>query len=80
MEQKRLRVFVFKTLPNPKKSAAAWLKNHAMDCVVWATEKTKDCQGDSVGDKIDEGDTGSEDEEEISILQAGQFSRRGDHF
>lgn len=51
-----------------------------MDCMLWVTEKAKDFQGDSEGDKIDEDDTGSEDEEEISILQDGQFPRRGDHF
>lgn len=51
-----------------------------MDCMLWATEKAKDCQGDSEGDKIDEDDTGSEDKEEISILQDDQFPRRGDHF
>ena len=63
--EKRLRTYVFKTLPNPKKSAAAWLKKHAMDCVVWATEKAKDCQGDSESDENDEDGTGSEDEEGI---------------
>ena len=63
--EKRLRTYVFKTLPNPKKSAAAWLKKHAMDCVVWATEKTKDCQGDSESDENDEDDADSEDEEGI---------------
>ena len=51
-----------------------------MDCMLWATEKAKDCQGDSEGDTIDEDDTGSEDKEEISILQDDQFLRRGDHF
>ena len=48
--KKRLRTYVFKTIPNPKKSAAAWLKKQAMDCVVWATEKAKDCLGDSESD------------------------------
>ena len=61
--EKRLRTYVFKTLPNPKKSAAAWLKKHAMDCVVWATEKAKNCQGDSESDENNEDDTDSEDEE-----------------
>ena len=64
MEQ-RLRTYVFKALPNPKKTAAAWLKKHAMDCVVLATEKAKDCQGDSKADENDEDDTCSEDEEGI---------------
>ena len=54
--EKRLRTYVFKALPNPKKNAAAWLKKHAMDCVVWATEKAKDCQGDSEAGENDEDD------------------------
>ena len=29
--EKQLRTYVFKTLPNPKKSAAPWLEKHAMD-------------------------------------------------
>ena len=37
--EKRLRTYVFKALPNPTKSAAAWLKKHAMDYVVWAMDK-----------------------------------------
>ena len=61
----RLRTYVFKALPNPKKNAAAWLKKHAMDCVVWATEKAKDCHCDSKGDENDENDTCSEDKEGI---------------
>ena len=65
--EKRLRTYVFKTLPNPKKGAAAWLKKHALDCVVWATEKAKDCQGDSENDENDEDDTGREDEEGILL-------------
>lgn len=41
------------------------LSKHAMDCVVWATEKAADCQGDSESDENDEVDTGSEGEEGI---------------
>ena len=63
--EKRLRTYVFKTFPNPKKSTAAWLKKHAMDCVVWAMEKAKDCQGHSESEENDQSDTGSEDEEGI---------------
>ena len=63
--EKRLRTYVFKALPNPKKNAAAWLKKHAMDCVVWATEKAKDCRGDSKGDENDEDGTHMENEKGI---------------
>ena len=63
--EKRLRTYVFKTLSNPKKSAAEWLKKHAKDYVVWATEKPKDCKGDSESDENDRDDTHSEDEEGV---------------
>ena len=53
--EKRLPTYVLKALPNPKKSAAPWLKipppplhpplkKHAMDCMVSARERAKDCQ------------------------------------
>ncbi|CAH3146148.1 unnamed protein product [Porites lobata] len=38
---RRLRTYQFKSLPNPRRKAAAWLKKHAMECVVWAAEKAK---------------------------------------
>ena len=41
------------------------MKKHAMDCMVWATEKAKDCQGDSEADENDEDNTCNEDEEGI---------------
>ena len=33
----RLRNYVFKSLPNPRKKAAEWLRKHSMDCVAWAS-------------------------------------------
>lgn len=38
---RRLRNYVFKSLPNPRKKAAEWLRRHAMDCVVWASTKAR---------------------------------------
>lgn len=38
---RRLSTYEFRSLPNPQKSAATWLRNHPMDCVLWATEKAK---------------------------------------
>ena len=29
--EKRMSIHVFKTLPNPKKSAAAWMKKHVLN-------------------------------------------------
>ena len=36
---RRLTTYEFKRLSNPDKNAVAWLKKHAMDCLVWAAEK-----------------------------------------
>lgn len=38
---RRLRNYVFKSLPNPRKKAAEWLRKHSMDCVVWASTKAR---------------------------------------
>ena len=40
---RRLTTYEFKRLSNPDKNAAAWLKKHAMDCLVWAAEKAREC-------------------------------------
>ena len=36
---RRLKNYVFKSLPNPRKKAAEWLRKHPMGCVVWASKK-----------------------------------------
>lgn len=54
-------MYQFKGLPNPKRKAAAWLKKHAMECVVWAAEKAKTCDDDSE----DETDTKSDDDNDV---------------
>ncbi|CAH3139635.1 unnamed protein product [Porites lobata] len=54
-------MYQFKGLPNPKRKAAAWLKKHAMECVVWAAEKAKTCDDDSE----DETDTESDDDNDV---------------
>ena len=56
---RRLRTYHFKSLPNPKKKAAAWLRKHAMECVVWAAKKANDREGDT---ENEEDDTDSDEE------------------
>ena len=58
---RRLQTYYFKSLPNPKKKAAAWLKKNAMECVVWAAEKAKSCE-DVAGSEVD-----TESDEEQSV-------------
>ena len=38
---RRLKNYVFKSLPYPKKKAAEWLRKHSMDCKVWASTKAR---------------------------------------
>lgn len=60
---KRLHTYYFKSLPNPKKRAAAWLKKNAMDCVVWAAEKAKSCEAGSDEDTESDEEQSAEGEE-----------------
>lgn len=68
---RRFRTYFFKTLPNPKRKAAAWLRKHAMECVVWAAEKAKDCDSDTESDH----DTES-DEERIAEDEEGTLKEK----
>ena len=61
---KRLRTYHFKSLPHPKKKAAAWLRKNAMECVVWAAEKAR-CKENS------DNDEGSSDSDE-EIIEEGE--------
>ena len=36
---RRLQNYTFKSLPQPNKKAAEWLRKNPMHCVVWAAEK-----------------------------------------
>ncbi|KAJ7378897.1 hypothetical protein OS493_019588 [Desmophyllum pertusum] len=38
---RRLKYYVFKSLPNPKKKAAQWLRKHPMECIAWAASKAR---------------------------------------
>ena len=58
---RRLRTYQFKSLPDPKRKAAARLKKRSMECVVWAAEKAKTCDDDSE----DETDTESDDDNDV---------------
>ena len=42
---RRLRNYTFKSLPNPKKKAAEWIRKHPMECIVWALTKARPPSG-----------------------------------
>ena len=56
---RRLRYYNFKSLANPKKKAATWLRKHPMECVVWAATKAHRAE-----DEVESSDTSDEEGEQ----------------
>ena len=54
---RRLRNYTFKSLKNPKKKAAEWLRKHPMDCIVWAASKAR------LNNESDQSDSETEDDD-----------------
>ena len=65
---RHLHTYHFKSLLNPKRKAAAWLREHATECVVWAAEKAKMCDDDSKDENKTKNDNDDVDGEE-SLLK-----------
>ena len=59
---RRLRNYAFKSLPNPRKNTAEWLRKHPMECVVWASNKAR-----PASDHEESSDGGSEEDEASQI-------------
>ena len=53
---RRLRNYTFKSLPEPKKKAAGWLRKNLMHCVVWAAEKARWVNNDDDSDEMGDSD------------------------
>ena len=60
---RRLRYYTFRSLPEPKKKAAGWLRKNLMHCVVWAAEKAHQVNNDDESD-----DTGDSDKDQAANL------------
>ena len=58
---RRLRTYTFRSLPQPKKRASAWMKKHAMDCVIWAAQMAKAPEEDE--ESADEEETSASEDE-----------------
>ena len=56
---RRLSTCQFKSLANPKKRAATWVKKHPMKCLIWATRKAQEAKHR----ETDEEDQSGTDEE-----------------
>ncbi|KAK2548309.1 hypothetical protein P5673_031541 [Acropora cervicornis] len=75
---RRLRNYAFKSLPNPKKKAAEWLRKHPMGCVVWASNKARPASdheessdggsGENEASQIDDGILNDEEKEALRTL------------
>jgi len=63
---RRLRTYTFKSLSNPKKRAAAWLRKNPMECIVWAASKASN--GDALSGEDSDG-SGNSSESEDGILK-----------
>ncbi|KAJ7382524.1 hypothetical protein OS493_034415 [Desmophyllum pertusum] len=77
---RRLRYYVFKSLPNPKKKAAQWLRKHPMECIAWAASKARVSSDDEESsDETDEeeratqNDDGTLPESEKELLRTLQM-------
>ena len=64
--ERRLRTYTFQSLPKPKKGASAWMKKHAMDCVVWAAKMAKAPDGE---EESEDEDQSSADEEYMTASE-----------
>ena len=58
---RRLRTYTFRSLPQPKKRASAWMKKHTMDCVIWAAQTAKAPEEDE--ESADEEETSASEDE-----------------
>ena len=75
---RRLRNYAFKSLPNPTKKAAEWLRKHPMKCVVWASNKARPASdheessdggsGEDEASQIDDGILNDEEKEALQTL------------
>ena len=75
---RRLRNYAFKSLPNPKKKAAEWLRKHPMECVVWASNEAQPASdqeessdggsGENEASQIDDGILNDEEKEALRTL------------
>ena len=72
---RRIRYYMFKSLPSPKKKAAQWLRKHPMECIAWAVSKARvvsdeeESSDDEEGEQESQNDDGILPESEKEILR-----------
>ena len=72
---RRIRYYMFKSLPSPKKKAAQWLRKHPMECIAWAASKARvvsdeeESSDDEEGEQESQNDDGILPESEKEILR-----------
>ena len=61
---RRIRCYIFKSLPSPEKKAAQWLRKHLMECIAWVASKARvvsdeeESSGDEEGEQESQNDDG----------------------
>ena len=53
---RRLNKYFFKSLPHVELEANQWLREHAMDCIVWAKQMAATCSTATLTAKVSEED------------------------
>ncbi|KAJ7363623.1 hypothetical protein OS493_009785 [Desmophyllum pertusum] len=82
---RRLTTYEFRSLPNPQRNAATWLKKHPMDCVIWAAEKAKafsdeENESDEEQSFVEDGILQEKDKEELRALCLDQVLDKANDF
>jgi hypothetical protein len=67
---RRLTTYTFKSLPNPQKGPAEWLRRHPMECIVWASTKAR-----AYTDEDDEDDDLTSDDDEGLFAEEGTLKQ-----
>ena len=76
---RRLTTYHFKSLPHPDKNAAKWLKQHPMDCVLWAAQMaSQPAEEDPSDEDVKDGGLEEQEKEELRTLCLGEVLDESD--
>ena len=78
--KRRLNKYFFQSLPHVELEANQWLREHAMDCIVWAQKMAAPCPTATLTAKVSKEDClASEDIQQILSVSAKLFMVRKRH-
>ena len=79
---RRIRYYMLKSLPSPKKKVAQWLRKHPMECIAWAASKARVVSYEEESSDIEEGEQELQNDDGILPESEKQILRTlplGDH-